>query len=310
MKKKIKIWVTGHNGMLGRAICRKLKEIPNYNLLKVDKKNLDLKIYHNVDAWLKKNKPDGMIIASAKVGGIYANDNYPVDYLNDNLLIQQNLINLGYRHHVKKIVFIGSSCVYPKMSKQPIKESYLLESQLEKTNQWYAIAKIAGIKLIQAYRKQYGANYITIMPTNLYGPYDNFHPLDSHVIPGLIGKLVNAKNKNENFFKPWGTGKAKRDFLHVDDCADAIIKCYQKYNQSEPINIGSGGEISIRQLVEEIANIIKFKGKIKFNSNKVGDGTPRKILDISKISQLGWKPKIKLQSGLKSTIKWYINSHL
>ena len=208
------------------------------------------------------------------------------------------------------MVFIGSSCVYPKMCNQPIKESYLLESQLEKTNEWYAIAKIAGIKLIQAYRKQFGSNFITIMPTNLYGPNDNFHPMDSHVIPGLIGKILKAKTNNEKLFKAWGTGNAKRDFLHVDDCADAIIKCYQKYDDLEPINIGSGDEISIKQLIFMIANMTNYKGNIEFDPKSVGDGTPRKILDISKITKLGWKPRIKLQSGLKSTIKWYKQNYL
>ena len=274
MKKKLLI--LGSTGMVGSAVFRKAKK-SNYKILAPNRKQLNLFFFNQVRKYLKDKKPDIIILCAAKVGGIYANSNYKADFMFDNLIIQNNVISLSHEFKIKKLVFLGSSCIYPRNSKQPIKEEYLLTSELEKTNESYAVAKIAGIKLIEAYRAQYGDNFISVMPTNIYGENDNFHINNSHVIPGLIAKIFDA-------------------FLN------------KKKNSSEIINLGSGTEISIKKLAVLISKIIGFKGIIIYN-NKYPDGTPRKILDITKVKKLGWRPKHTLEKGLQKTVEWYIENH-
>ena len=298
---KNKIWLTSDKGMVGSAMARYL----NKNKIKyvsTNRKKLDLLDQKKVFRWLEINKPEIVFLTSAKVGGIYANDNYPAEFIYENLQIQNNIIEASKVFKVKKLVFLGSSCIYPRECKQPIKENYLLSGKLESTNQWYAIAKIAGIKMIQAYRKQYNCNFISLMPCNMYGPNDNYDKRNSHVFAALIKKFIIAKKENKKFVEIWGSGKPLREFLHVDDFARAIILASKKYNQSEPLNVGSGMEISILNLAKLISKTINYNGKIKFN-RRYPDGTPRKILDITKIKKLGWRPKISLVDGIKQSVK-------
>jgi GDP-L-fucose synthase len=304
MYKIKKLWLPGYSGMVGSALLRKLTKL-NIKVLKTNSKNLDLLNYNKVFKFIKKNKPDTVILSAAKVGGIYANNTYPADFIFDNLKIQINVLDACRINRVKKLLFIGSSCIYPKNSKQPIKEEYLLTGNLEKTNQWYAIAKIAGLKMVEALRIQYKCNYISIMPTNIYGINDNFHSMNSHVVPALIKKIYNSKINNKKYVKIWGTGKALRDLLYVDDLADAIILLIKKYNKFGHINCGSGKEISIKKLSILISNILDYKGKIVFDKN-YPDGTLKKKLETTKIKKLGWKPKTSLKNGLTKTIDWYI----
>ena len=293
--------------MVGSAVFRKAKK-SNYKILAPNRKQLNLFFFNQVRKYLKDKKPDIIILCAAKVGGIYANSNYKADFMIDNLIIQNNVILLSHEFKIKKLVFLGSSCIYPRNSKQPIKEEYLLTSELEKTNESYAVAKISGIKLIEAYRAQYNDNFISVMPTNIYGEHDNFHINNSHVIPGLIAKIFDAFLNKKKKVELWGTGKPLRDFLYVDDLAEGILFLTKKYNSSEIINLGSGTEISIKKLALLISKIIGFKGVIIYN-NKYPDGTPRKILDISKVKKLGWRPKHTLEKGLQKTIEWYIKNH-
>ena len=302
-----KVWVTGPNGMVGKSLINFLKK-RNIRLLSPDRKTLNLLDQKKVSIWIKKNKPDLVIMTAAKVGGIFANDNYPADFIYENLQIQNNIINSSRQNNVKKLIFIGSSCIYPRNCKQPIKEKYLLSGKLESTNQWYAIAKIAGIKLVQSCRKQYGCNYVSVMPTNMYGPNDNFDDKNSHVLAALVKKFCLAKVHNKKEVVVWGTGKPLREFLHVDDFSRALIHVSENYNEEEPINIGSNEEISIINLAKMISKILKYKGKIVLDKN-FPDGTPRKILDSSRINRIGWKPKIKLKNGIKKMIKQYINEN-
>lgn len=298
---KNKIWLTSDKGMVGSAMARYL----NKNKIKyvsTNRKKLDLLDQKKVFRWLEINKPEIVFLTSAKVGGIYANDNYPAEFIYENLQIQNNIIEASKVFKVKKLVFLGSSCIYPRECKQPIKENYLLSGKLESTNQWYAIAKIAGIKMIQAYRKQYNCNFISLMPCNMYGPNDNYDKRNSHVFAALIKKFIIAKKENKKFVEIWGSGKPLREFLHVDDFARAIILASKKYNQSEPLNVGSGMEISILNLAKLISKTINYNGKIKFN-RRYPDGTPRKILDTTKIKKLGWRPKISLVDGIKQSVK-------
>ena len=302
MKKKLLI--LGKTGMIGSSILR-LASKKYFDILSPSRQELNLFDKKKVQKYFHKQKPDIIILAAARVGGIYANDNYSADFIYENILIQTNVISSAHEEQIKKLVFLASSCIYPKQSKQPIKEEYLLSGKLEKTNESYAIAKISGIKMVEAFRKQYNDNFISIMPTNIYGINDNFHNMDSHVVPALILKFYNAViNKNDKVVL-WGSGKAKRDLLYVDDLAGAILHIISHYNKKELINIGSGEEISIKLLAKKISNIFNYKGKIIFD-DKYPDGTLRKLLDISKISKIGWKKKYSLDIGLKKTIDWFL----
>ena len=298
-----KIFVAGHNGMVGRAICKKLQK-ENCKILTVEKSNCDLRNQKEVDDWMMEHKPEGVIICAAKVGGILANDSFPVDFLEDNLLIQTNLIKSSYNVRVEKLLFLGSSCIYPKEIAQPINENSLLTSSLEKTNEWYAIAKISGLKLCEAYRKQFGCDFISVMPTNLYGPGDNYDLDTSHVIPALIKKMHLAKLEKRKEVIIWGSGKPLREFMHVDDCAEGMIFLMNNYSEDSHINLGFGSEISILELAKKIKEIVGFSGKIVFDKSKP-DGIKRKLLNSEKINDLGWRPKINLEEGLKKTYKDY-----
>jgi GDP-L-fucose synthase len=304
MKKKLLI--LGRTGMVGSSILR-LANSRYFNILSPSRKELNLFDKNKVQTYFYKQKPDIIILAAARVGGIYANDNYSADFIYENILIQTNVISSAHEEQIKKLVFLASSCIYPKQSKQPIKEEYLLSGKLEKTNESYAIAKISGIKMIEAYRRQYSDNFISVMPTNTYGVNDNFHNMNSHVVPALILKFYNAVISKKNSVILWGTGNAKRDLLYVDDLADAILYIVNYYNKKELINIGSGEEISIKLLAKKISRIFNYKGKIIFD-NKYPDGTLRKLLEISKISKIGWKKKYSLDKGLKKTIDWFLKN--
>jgi len=300
------VYVAGHHGMVGSAILRRLSS-ERCQILTVDKKDLDLKYISAVDDWFSENKPEIIFLAAAKVGGIYANQNYPVDFLYENLSIQNSIISSAFRHKVKKMMFLGSSCIYPRDAKQPLKEEDLLTGPLEKTNEAYAIAKIAGLKLCQAYRRQHGADFVSVMPTNLYGPGDNFHPKNSHVVAALIAKFHEAANLNKKEVVLWGSGKPKREFLHVDDLADALVFVMKNYSEDEHINIGTGKEISINEFASIIKNISGWDGSIE-HDHTFPDGTPRKVMDVSKINNLGWNAKINLEKGLRDTYDWYANN--
>ena len=301
-----KIYVAGHNGMVGSAIIRRLKQI-DCDCLTVNSSDLDLMKINDVDNWFKENKPDVVFMAAAKVGGIHANNSYPVDFLYENISIQNSLILNSHKYKVKKLMFLGSSCIYPVSAKQPLMESSLLTGSLEKTNESYAIAKITGIKLCQAYRKQYGADFISVMPTNLYGPGDNFHPENSHVVAALISKFHNAVLSNKKTITLWGTGKPKREFLDVDDLADGLFFIMENYSDNNPINIGTGKEISIIDFANLIKNISGWNGDIIFDSS-YPDGMPRKVMDITNLKNLGWTAPTKLESGIKKAYDWYVNN--
>ena len=302
-----RIFVAGHTGMVGSAIIRLLNNI-DCEILTVSSQKLDLKQSLRVDKWFDEHRPDVVFLAAAKVGGILANSSYPTDFLIDNLSIQNSVITNAFKYKVKKLMFLGSSCIYPRNAKQPIKESSLLTGILEPTNEAYAIAKIAGIKLCQFYRKQYGVDYISVMPTNLYGPGDNFHPKNSHVVAALISKFYEAVKLNKEEVILWGTGKPLREFMHVDDLAEGLIFLMENYSEYEHINIGTGKEISITEFAGIIKNISGWKGKIKFDDS-YPDGMPRKVMDINKISKLGWNSKIELKEGLKQAYKWFIDNY-
>jgi len=311
MKKDSKIYLAGHTGMVGSAVLSGLRRKGYENIVFQNMSELDLRQQQDVFDWLEKEKPEAVIIAAAKVGGILANDTYRAEFIYDNLMIESNLIHGSYISGVSKLVFLGSSCIYPKFAPQPMKEEYLLSGFLESTNEPYAIAKIAGIKLCENYYRQYGADFISLMPTNLYGPNDNFHLTNSHVIPALIRKFISARNTGSDFVEIWGTGKPKREFLFVEDLAEAVIFAMEKIDANtlygagiSQINIGTGKDISIAELAETIAGISGFKGKILFDTTKP-DGTPRKLLDVTRMSSFGWKYSKELEDGLRSTIEWY-----
>jgi GDP-L-fucose synthase len=299
MDKTSKIYIAGHNGMVGSAIVRILKTKGFTNLVVRSSKQLDLRIQGEVEEFFRIEKPEFVFLAAAKVGGILANNTYRADFLYENLMIQSNVIHCSWKYKVKKLLFLGSSCIYPKLAPQPLKEDYLLSSFLEPTNEPYAIAKIAGIKLCDSYRYQYGCNFISVMPTNLYGPNDNYHPKNSHVLPALLRKFHEAKNANKDFVEIWGSGTPLREFLHVDDLADACYFLMEKYNDAGIINIGVGEDLSIWDLSILIKKIIGFEGEIILDQSKP-DGTPRKLLDVSKLHSLGWNHKIQLKAGIKS----------
>ena len=309
-----KIYVAGHKGMVGSAILRLLKKNKFENILTTSKEELNLLNSQDVDQWFCKNKPDIVILAAAKVGGILANDNYPVNFLLENLKIQNNVIESAWKSGTRRLLFLGSSCIYPKLAKQPIKEEYLNCGELEKTNQWYATAKISGIKLCEAYKKQYNFDSICLMPTNLYGPGDNYHSKNSHVIPSLIKRFYDAKSTNKSEVICWGSGNPRREFLHVEDLAAASIFTLRYWNPKLEkeilsknsssqlhINVGTGNDLTIRELAEEIASIIGYAGEIKWDSTKE-DGTPQKLLDVSKLKKMGWTSKIDLEKGLRDTV--------
>ena len=301
-----KIWVAGANGMVGSAIVRSLCGY-DVDLYATGRRDVDLIDPVQVQAFYEEVKPDVVILAAAKVGGIHANAAYPVDFISNNLQIQQNVISGAQRNSVKKLLFLGSSCIYPRDCQQPIKEEYLLTSALEPTNEWYAIAKIAGIKLCQAYRKQYGCDFISAMPTNLYGPNDNFHPENSHVPAALLSRFHEAKVNGANSVNVWGTGKPSREFLNVDDLAEACLFLLQNYSASQHINVGTGSDVSIADFASLIRRVVGFEGDITFEINRP-DGTPRKLLDVTNINALGWKSKIELEDGLKQYYRWYLEN--
>jgi GDP-L-fucose synthase len=301
------ILVAGGSGLVGSAIVRELKRL-NKDVIGISSKDVDLRDREKTFIFVKELNPSIIIDAAAKVGGIGGNNEYPVEFLSQNLQIQSNLMDAAHAAKTEKFLFLGSSCIYPRNSLQPIKEDYLLTGELEQTNSAYAIAKIAGIELIKSYRKEYGHKWISAMPTNLYGPYDNFDLENGHVLPVLIRKFIQAKQKNLNEVNLWGSGSPLREFLHVDDLARAVIICIEKYDDSQHINIGSGVEISIKDLANKIGAIVGYSGKIVWNADKP-DGTPRKVLDITKISKLGWKPLITLDQGIASTVEWYIQNN-
>lgn len=303
---KRRIWVAGHKGMVGSAVARVL-EARGDEVIKADRSVVDLRNQIAVEVWLKQNRPDAIIFAAAKVGGIYANDSFPADFIYDNLAIETNIIHSAHAADVNRLVFLGSSCIYPKLAPQPLKEEYLLSGPLEPTNEWYAIAKIAGIKLCQAYRKQYGRQYISVMPCNLYGPNDNFDPKTSHVLPALIRKIHEAKLSGNKEVVVWGTGTPLREFLHVDDLARGVVFCLDNYNEYEHINCGAGTEISIKSLAETIKQSIGFMGGLTFDDTKP-DGTMRKLMDSSRIMTMGWKPEISLIDGISAAYHWYLEN--
>tara|TARA_B100001287_G_C22681960_1_gene530990 strand:+ start:2068 stop:3024 length:957 start_codon:yes stop_codon:yes gene_type:complete len=307
MEKSKKIYVAGHKGMVGSAIVRKLKENGYLNIVSKTSKELDLRNQNNVYNFYKNEKPDIVINAAARVGGILANFQYPFQFIMDNLQIQNNLIDGALKNGVNKFIFLGSSCIYPKFAPQPIKESYLLSDVLEPTNEWYAIAKISGLKLCEAIRKQFGKEYISLMPTNLYGPNDNFDLETSHVLPAMIRKFHEAKENNDPFVNLWGTGTVMREFLHVDDLASAVFYSIENKFPEGMYNIGTGNDISIKDLALTVQKIVNYKGKIFWDKTKP-DGTPRKLLDVSKIRKLGWEYNIKLEDGIKNTYSWFLKN--
>jgi len=307
MEKNSKIYLAGHQGLVGSAILRKLRDEGYKNLVLKTKEQVDLLNQRATADFFAAEKPEYVFLAAAKVGGILANNTYPAQFIYENLQIQNNLIQQSYLNGVKKLLFLGSSCIYPRACPQPIKEEYLLTGPLEPTNEPYAIAKIAGIKMCQSYNRQYGANFIAVMPTNLYGPNDNFSSGDSHVLPALIRRFHEGKIKNSPAVTVWGTGKARREFLLVDDLADACVFLMNKYDESEIINIGAGVDITIKELAELIKNITGFKGEINWDEAKP-DGTPRKLLDVAKLHRLGWRHQINLEQGIKMTYAWFLKS--
>tara|TARA_B110000238_G_C16075507_1_gene416925 strand:+ start:220 stop:1155 length:936 start_codon:yes stop_codon:yes gene_type:complete len=306
MKKSSKIYIAGHNGMVGSAIERKLIIKGYKNIIKINSNKLDLRNQSEVNLFFNLNKPEYVILAAAKVGGIYANNTYRAEFIYDNLMIEANIIHASYLNKVKKLLFLGSSCIYPKLSNQPIKEDSLLSGYLEYTNQPYAIAKIAGIEMCNSYRLQYGCNFISAMPTNLYGTNDNYHPKNSHVIPALIRNISLAKKNNESEVKVWGTGIPMREFLHVDDLADACYFLLNNHDELGIVNIGFGEDISISSLANLIVKIVGYKGDIIFDTSKP-DGTLKKLMDTTKINNMGWLPRINLKEGLEKTVKEYEN---
>jgi GDP-L-fucose synthase len=304
MESKSRVFVAGHRGLVGSAIVRRLQRDGHDNLLTASRDELDLRNSAAVNEFFEREQPAFVFLAAAKVGGILANDTYPAEFLRDNLLIQTNVVDAAWRSGVRKLLFLGSSCIYPKFAPQPIHEEHLLTGALEPTNEWYAIAKIAGIKLCQAYRKQYGFRAISIMPTNLYGPGDNFDLQSSHVLPALLRKFHEATASSAEEVNIWGSGTPRREFLHVDDLADACLFLMRSYDSAEIVNVGTGEDITIRELAEMIQQITKFQGRLTFDSSKP-DGTPRKLLDVSRLNGLGWKASIPLERGLAETYQWY-----
>ena len=299
-----RVWVAGHRGMVGSALVRRLQG-EACELVTLERAAADLRDQAKVEAWMQAVRPDVVFLAAAKVGGILANESLPAEFLYDNLMIEANVIHASFAAGVEKLIFLGSSCIYPKLAPQPIEESALLTGPLEPSNEAYAIAKIAGLKLCQAYRKQYGADFISAMPTNLYGPGDNFDLNSSHVLPALMRKSDDAKRLGAAAFTIWGTGSPRREFLHVDDCADALVFLAERYSEDSPVNVGSGSDIRILRLAELIASTVGFSGRIETDVSKP-DGTPRKLLNSRKLREMGWAPSISLSEGVASLYRWYL----
>lgn len=300
-----RVYVAGHRGLVGSAVVRALSKQGFEKIIVRSRDELDLTDQQAVRTFFEAERPEAVIMAAAKVGGIHANNTYPAMFIRDNLLIQDNVIDAAYRSGVGKFVFLGSSCVYPKLAPQPIKEEYLLSGPLEPTNEWYAVAKIAGLKMCQAYRREYGFKAISLMPTNMYGPGDNFDLQNSHVLPALIRRFHDAKLRDDATMTVWGTGTPRREFLHVDDLADAIVYLLRNYDAEEIVNVGWGEDIAIRELAELVASVVGFKGGLEFDATKP-DGTPRKLLDVSRLKSLGWNPKIRLEHGIRETYQWFL----
>jgi len=307
VKAESRIYVAGHHGLVGSAIVRRLQQDGHRNVFGRTHAELDLEDASGVMALFEKERPEYVVLAAARVGGILANDTYPAEFIRSNLAIQVNVIEAAYRTGVTKLLFLGSSCIYPRLAPQPIREDSLLTGPLEPTNEWYAIAKIAGLKLCAAYNRQYGTNYISVMPTNLYGPGDNFDLEKSHVLPALLRKFHEAKEKGVPSVQVWGTGKPRREFLHVDDLADACVFLMHKYDSSEIINVGCGEDISIGEVASLIRETVGYRGEIVFDTSKP-DGTPRKLLDVSRLTALGWRPRIPLREGLADFYRAYLSS--
>ena len=308
MNKNSKIYIAGHNGMVGSAITRKLRENGFENLLLKSSNELDLRNQQAVSEFFEKEKPDYVFLAAAKVGGIVANNTYRADFLYENLIMECNIIHSAYVSGVKKLMFLGSSCIYPKLAPQPLKEEYLLTGPLEYTNEPYAIAKIAGIKLCETYRDQYGCNFISVMPTNLYGTGDNYHPTNSHVLPAMIRRFHEAKLKGEKTVTIWGTGNPKREFLYADDLAEACLFLMENYNEKELINVGTGEDLSIAELANLVKSVVGFEGTLVFDTSKP-DGTPRKLMDVSKLHNLGWRHHTTLTNGILSAYRDFTDKH-
>lgn len=301
-----RIWVAGHRGMLGAAVCRQL-ETEDCEILSCDRASVDLRRQQDIETWIGENRPDAIIIAAARVGGIQANNTLPAEFLYDNLMIEANVVHAAFEAGVEKLLLLGSSCIYPKFAPQPISEFDMLSGPLEPTNQWYAIAKIAGVMLCQAYQRQHGANFISAMPTNLYGPGDFFSPEQSHVIPGLMVKFHEAKLAHASTVPVWGTGTPRREFLHVDDAANGLVHTLKAYSGEPPINVGSGSEVTIAELAQTMAKVVGFNGTIEYDRTKP-DGTPRKLIDSGRLRDLGWAPTMSLTDGLTSTYDWYLQA--
>ncbi|MDB5541110.1 MAG: fcl [Devosia sp.] len=301
-----KIWVAGHRGMVGGAVVRRLAG-EGCEVIAAERSQVDLKRQVEVEAFLGESRPDAIVMAAAKVGGILANDSFPADFLYDNLMIEANIVEAAHRNGVEKFLFLGSSCIYPRLAPQPIPEDALLTGPLEPTNEWYAIAKIAGIKLAQAYRKQHGDDFISAMPTNLYGPGDNFDLKSSHVLPALLRKAHEAKQRGDREMVIWGTGGPRREFLHVDDCANALVFLLKNYSEHEHINVGSGEDISILELTRMVCRVVGFEGEIVHDLSRP-DGTPRKLMRADKLRQMGWAPRIGLEQGIAETYRWFLEN--
>jgi GDP-L-fucose synthase len=300
-----RVYVAGHRGLVGSAVVRALVKHGYEDIVVRTREQLDLTSQQAVTAFFDTERPHAVIMAAAKVGGIYANNNEPAAFIRDNLAIQNNVIDAAYRSGVGKFVFLGSSCVYPKLAPQPIKEEYLLSGPLETSNQWYAVAKIAGLKMCQAYRREYGFKAISLMPTNMYGPGDNFDIQNAHVLPALMRRFHDAKLRGEKTMTVWGTGTPRREFLHVDDLSDAIVYLMRSYDAEEIVNIGWGEDLTIRSLAELVMSVVGYSGDLVFDVSKP-DGTPRKLLDVSRLNSLGWHPKIRLEDGIRETYQWFL----